>query len=81
MATFRQQLKLLLKRAICAWMQHSIRCDTILNKFYRLQVGWRHQATVAELEGKRKEVAAGYYAQKKKLAALRSKAVQQVANA
>ncbi len=38
------------------------------------QVGWKHQDAVKELEVARKERAAGYYAQKKKLNTLRAKA-------
>lgn len=43
-----------------------------------VQVGWRHQETVAELEAKRKVKAAAYYEAKKKLRALRAKAEAQV---
>jgi large subunit ribosomal protein L13Ae len=39
-----------------------------------VQVGWKHEAAVAELEEKRKAVSAKYYEQKKKLAALRARA-------
>ncbi len=45
----------------------------------RLQVGWRHQETVAELEAKRKAKSAAFYEAKKKLRALRAKAESQVA--
>lgn len=43
-----------------------------------LQVGWKHQATLAELETKRKAKAAKFYEAKKKLAQIRAKAVAQV---
>jgi large subunit ribosomal protein L13Ae len=39
-----------------------------------LQVGWKHQDAVKELEEKRKVRSAAYYEQKKKLNALRIKA-------
>jgi large subunit ribosomal protein L13Ae len=39
-----------------------------------LQVGWKHQAAVAELEEKRKVKSAAYYQAKKKLIALKAKA-------
>lgn len=43
-----------------------------------LQVGWKHGETVKELEEARKVKAAAYYAEKKKLIAMRAKAVAQV---
>ena len=42
------------------------------------QVGWKHGETVKELEEARKVKAAAYYAEKKKLNAMRAKAVAQV---
>jgi hypothetical protein len=42
------------------------------------QVGWKHGAAVAELEEKRKVKGEKYYALKKKLAALRKRAAEQV---
>ena len=41
---------------------------------FGLQVGWKHQDAVKELEEKRKVRSAAYYEQKKKLNALRTKA-------
>ena len=40
-----------------------------------LQVGWKHQESVAILEGKRKEAAAEFYKAKKELTRKRAKAV------
>jgi hypothetical protein len=42
------------------------------------QVGWKHQAAVAELEVVRKERASAFYQEKKKQIALRAKAVAKV---
>uniref|UniRef100_A0A061SE45 Large subunit ribosomal protein L13Ae n=1 Tax=Tetraselmis sp. GSL018 TaxID=582737 RepID=A0A061SE45_9CHLO len=42
-------------------------------------VGWKHGETVAELEAARKEKAKAYYEEKKKLTAMRAKALAQVA--
>jgi large subunit ribosomal protein L13Ae len=42
-----------------------------------LQVGWKHQDAVAELEEKRKVKAGAYYQAKKRLAALKAKAAAQ----
>lgn len=39
-----------------------------------MQVGWKHQDSVAELEEKRKVKASAYYQAKKKLTALKAKA-------
>lgn len=44
-----------------------------------LQVGWKHQDAVAELEAKRKAKASKFYEAKKKSLALRAKAAAQVA--
>lgn len=44
-----------------------------------LQVGWKHQDAVAELEAKRKVKATKFYEAKKKSLALRAKAAAQVA--
>jgi large subunit ribosomal protein L13Ae len=44
-----------------------------------LQVGWKHQDAVAELEAKRKAKAAKFYEAKKKSLALRAKAAAQLA--
>ena len=44
-----------------------------------MQVGWTHGATVAELEAKRKAKSAKFFQVKKKLVALRVKAVAKVA--
>jgi large subunit ribosomal protein L13Ae len=44
-----------------------------------LQVGWKHQDAVAELEAKRKAKASKFYEAKKKSLALRAKAASQVA--
>ena len=41
-----------------------------------VQVGWKHQEAVKELEAKRKVKSQAYYQAKKKLTALRSKAQQ-----
>lgn len=41
-------------------------------------VGWNHQGTIKELEAKRKVRSATFYTAKKRLAALRAKAVTQV---
>lgn len=38
------------------------------------QVGWKHQASVAELEARRLEKAKGFYMAKKKLIALKAQA-------
>lgn len=38
------------------------------------QVGWKHQASVAELEARRLEKAKGFYTAKKKLIALKAQA-------
>jgi large subunit ribosomal protein L13Ae len=43
-----------------------------------LQVGWKHEKAVAELEAKRLAKAGKYYETKKKLIALRNKAEAQV---
>ena len=43
-----------------------------------LQVGWKHQDAVAELEAKRKAKAAVFYAAKKKAVVLRAKAAASV---
>lgn len=43
-----------------------------------LQVGWKHQDAVAELEAKRKAKATSFYESKKKALALRAKAAAQV---
>ncbi len=43
-----------------------------------LQVGWKHQEAVAGLEEARKVRSSEYYAAKKKLRALRAKAVETV---
>ena len=43
-----------------------------------VQVGWKHQDTLKELEVKRKAKSAKFYEAKKKLAQLRAKAVAQV---
>ena len=40
----------------------------------RIQVGWKHENAVAELEAKRKVKSAKYYELKKKLVALKAKA-------
>jgi hypothetical protein len=45
---------------------------------HHLQVGWRHHETIKELEAKRKVKSAAFYAAKKRLLALRAKAVAQV---
>ncbi len=45
----------------------------------QLQVGWKHQEAVKELEEKRKVKSQAYYQAKKKLTALRQKAIQQSA--
>lgn len=45
-----------------------------------MQVGWRHQENVKELEEKRKTVSAKYYEQKKKLRALQARAAAKVDN-
>ena len=42
------------------------------------QVGWKHQAAVKELEDVRKARSSDYYAAKKKLKALKAKAVATV---
>lgn len=44
-----------------------------------LQVGWKHQDALAELEAKRKSKAAAFYEAKKKTLALKAKAAAQVA--
>ncbi len=41
-------------------------------------VGWKHEAAVAHLEGKRKEAAAEFYKAKKELMRKRAKAVSEV---
>ena len=41
-------------------------------------VGWKHEASVAHLEGKRKEAAAEFYKAKKELLRKRAKAVSEV---
>lgn len=41
-------------------------------------VGWKHKASVAHLEGKRKEAAAEFYKAKKELIRKRAKAVSEV---
>ncbi len=46
-----------------------------------LQVGWKHQAAVAELEEKRKAKSKQFYVAKKKLIALRAKAAAKVESA
>ena len=43
-----------------------------------VQVGWKHQDTLKELEVKRKAKSAKFYEAKKKLAQLRAKVVAQV---
>ena len=43
-----------------------------------LQVGWKHQEAVAQLEEQRKTRAGAYFREKKRLRALRAKAVAQV---
>lgn len=40
----------------------------------RVQVGWKHEKAVAELEEKRKVESAKYFETKKKLAAVRARA-------
>jgi large subunit ribosomal protein L13Ae len=46
-----------------------------------VQVGWKHEKAVAELEAKRLAKASKYYETKKKLIALRAKAESQVPKA
>lgn len=46
-----------------------------------MQVGWKHQAAVAELEEKRKAKSKQFYVAKKKLIALRAKATAKVESA
>ncbi len=46
-----------------------------------LQVGWNHRATLQELEAKRKVRSKAFYEAKKRLSALRAKAVAQVESA
>ena len=50
----------------------SLPCDILL------QVGWKHQDTLKELEVKRKAKSAKFYEAKKKLTILRAKAVAKV---
>lgn len=45
------------------------------------QVGWKHQETIKELEAKRKVKSTKFYEAKKRIAALRAKAVAQVEGA
>lgn len=45
-----------------------------VHAWHALQVGWKHQDAVAELEEKRKVKSAAYYQAKKKLIALKAKA-------
>lgn len=46
--------------------------------WHSLQVGWKHEKAVSELEAKRKVEAAEYFKTKKKLAAIRARAESQV---
>lgn len=48
-------------------------------RYCNAQVGWKHQAAVEELEGKRKEAAKAFYVAKKKQIALRLKAAAKIA--
>ena len=57
-------------------LQHGHRCCKLGD--LSTSVGWKHGAVVAELEGKRKVKSAAFYAAKKTLRALRSKAEAQV---
>ena len=52
--------------------------QSVVHRAGRMQVGWRHQENVAELEEKRKAVSAKYYEQKKKLRALQARAAAKV---
>lgn len=54
-----------------------VRCA---QRWWVLQVGWKHEKAVAELEAKRKVQSAEYFKTKKKLAAIRARAEAQAAS-
>ena len=55
--------------------------DASLQLCYCFQVGWKHQEAVKELEEVRKARSKDYYAAKKKLQSLKTKAVATVEQA
>ena len=59
-------------------LSHARQEDAHPDAHSHMQVGWKHQDTLKELEVKRKAKSAKFYEAKKKLAQLRAKAVAQV---
>lgn len=64
-----------------AWRPHAHAHEPCVVVFDHEQVGWKHQETIKELEAKRKVKSTKFYEAKKRIAALRAKAVAQVEGA
>ncbi len=64
---------LCMRRCCIAWLGELVRRSCVGR-----QVGWKHQEAVKTLEEARKVKSSAYYQAKKKLNALRAKAVSQV---